>query len=49
MAKIPHAELGDTRTQWWGKGQGQTEKGWRLEDQKKEPVSKNPSNIYNNK
>jgi hypothetical protein len=46
MVKIPCA---DSRTQWWGKGQGQTEKGRRLEDQNKEPISKNPSNIYNNK
>jgi hypothetical protein len=49
MVKIPCAEPGDTRTEWWGKGQEQTEKGRRLEDQNKEPISKNPSNIHNNK
>jgi hypothetical protein len=32
-----------------GKGQGQTEKERKLEDQNKEPISKNPPNTYNNK
>ena len=49
MVKIPCAEPGDIRTQWWGKGEGQTEKERRLEDQNNEPISKNPSNVYNNK
>jgi hypothetical protein len=49
MIKISCAEPGDTRTQWWGKRQGQTEKGRRLEDPNKDPISKNQSNIYNNK
>jgi len=32
MVKIPCAELGDTRTQLRDKGQGQSERDWRLED-----------------
>jgi len=34
--KIPQAEPGDTRTQLQSKGQGQTGRGRRLEDQNKE-------------
>jgi hypothetical protein len=32
MVKIPHAEWGDTRTQLWRKGQGETERGRTVED-----------------
>jgi hypothetical protein len=48
MVEITRAERGGTRTQLWSKGQGQTERGRRLEDQNKEQISKN-STIYDNK
>lgn len=33
MVKIPYAEWGDTRTQLWRRGQGQTERERTIEDQ----------------
>jgi len=38
MVNIPRAERGDTKKQLWSKGQGQTERGKRLEDQNTEVV-----------
>jgi hypothetical protein len=48
VVEIPSAQRGDARTQLWSKGQGQTERGRRLEDQNKEQISKNCT-IYDNK
>ena len=41
MVKIPCAELEYTGTQLWSNGQGQSDRGTRLEDKNKEQISKN--------
>jgi hypothetical protein len=40
MVKISHAEPGYTRSQMWSKRQGQSGRGRRLEDKKKEQIRK---------
>jgi len=46
MVTISHTEPGYTRSQMWSKRRGKSGRGRRLEDKKKEQISKNQYNKW---